>query len=116
HFAWSGPPAGTDAVYVAGELVEGRFDSLDAYSSATGQDRNSILVDYDVFTNVPPLDTNEPWTLHDPAAVDFTLRAGSAPIDAGVHIPGLNDGFNGAAPDLGALEHGQPVPHYGPRP
>jgi hypothetical protein len=27
----------------------------------------------------------------------------------------VTDGFNGRAPDLGALEVGQPVPHYGPR-
>lgn len=116
HFVWSAPPAGTRAVYVARELVEQRFDSLEAYSAATGQDRNSVLVDYDVFVNVPPLDTSEPWVLHDPAKVDFSLRPGSAAIDAGLHIPGLNDGFSGSAPDLGALEAGQPLPHYGPRP
>ena len=75
-----------------------------------------MLVDYDVFENVPQLDTSEPWVLHDPAAVDFQLRAGSVALDAGIALPGINDGFTGSAPDLGALERGQPVPHYGPRP
>jgi hypothetical protein len=46
---------------------------------------------------------------------DFRLRAGSAAVDRGVRIPNVNDGFTGAAPDLGALETGQPVPTYGPR-
>jgi hypothetical protein len=31
-------------------------------------------------------------------------------------IPNVNDGFAGSAPDLGALEVGQPLPIYGPRP
>jgi hypothetical protein len=33
-----------------------------------------------------------------------------------VAIPNVNDGFTGKAPDLGALEAGQPLPQYGPRP
>jgi hypothetical protein len=46
---------------------------------------------------------------------DFHLKPGSAAIDKGVIIPQVTDGFAGAAPDLGALEAGQPMPHYGPR-
>ena len=30
-------------------------------------------------------------------------------------LPNVNDNFTGRAPDLGALESGRPVPHYGPR-
>jgi len=30
-------------------------------------------------------------------------------------IPTVNEDYSGRAPDLGALEAGQPVPHYGPR-
>jgi hypothetical protein len=36
-------------------------------------------------------------------------------VDAGVRLPNVNDGFTGKAPDLGAYEVGEPVPHYGPR-
>jgi len=36
-------------------------------------------------------------------------------VDAGVVIPTVNDRFVGRAPDLGALEVGQPEPKYGPR-
>jgi hypothetical protein len=47
---------------------------------------------------------------------DFHLQENSPAIDAGVVIPGINDGYNGAAPDLGAIEftpslilHGTPA-------
>jgi hypothetical protein len=46
---------------------------------------------------------------------DFRLKPGSAAVDKGIVIPQVTDGFTGAAPDLGALEVGQPPPHYGPR-
>jgi hypothetical protein len=47
---------------------------------------------------------------------DFRLKPDSAAVDAGCILPNINDGFTGKAPDLGALEVGQPVPIYGPRP
>jgi len=47
---------------------------------------------------------------------DLRLKAGTAAIDAGVVLPGFNDGFAGKAPDLGAYEFGSELPHYGPRP
>jgi hypothetical protein len=46
---------------------------------------------------------------------DLRLRPGSRAIDAGIHIPNINDDFTGKAPDCGAYEVGQTVPHYGPR-
>jgi hypothetical protein len=79
-------------------------------------DTHSVLIDYDDFVNVPPLDRSNPGTLHDPRAVDFTLRPGSAAIDAGLALPGVNDKATGSAPDLGAYEFGEPLPVYGPRP
>jgi hypothetical protein len=44
------------------------------------------------------------------------LSASGAALDSGESLPGLNDGFAGRAPDLGAYEAGVPLPHYGPRP
>lgn len=38
---------------------------------------------------------------------DYTLADGSGAIDIGVVLPGINDGFTGAAPDAGAFEKGQ---------
>jgi hypothetical protein len=77
-----------------------------------------VLVDYDVFVNVPKLDRDPKnvQKLYVFKDYDFRLRPGSAAIDKGVEIPNVNDGFTGAAPDLGALEAGQPLPTYGPRP
>jgi hypothetical protein len=46
---------------------------------------------------------------------DLRLRAGSRVIDVGVVIPDINDDYAGAAPDCGAYEYGQVLPHYGPR-
>src|SRR5690349_20023496 len=92
-----------------------RFKTLKEYSEATGQDRHSVTVDYDVFQKVSP-PGSYPRTLYKPADFDFQLRPGSSPVDAGVRLSGVNDDFTGRAPDLGALEVGRPVPHYGPRP
>jgi hypothetical protein len=91
-----------------------RFKTLKEFSEATGQDAHSVLVDYDVFVKVAAPGP-DPRTLYKPADFDFQLRPGSAAIDAGVRLPGINDDFTGRAPDLGAYEAGRPAPHYGPR-
>ncbi len=38
---------------------------------------------------------------------DLRLAPGSGAIDAGIVLPGYNDGYTGAAPDAGALEYGE---------
>ena len=91
-----------------------KYKTLAEYSEATGQDKHSVVVDYNVFQKVTPPGPN-PQTLYKPEAFNFGLRPGSAAVDAGVAIPGINDGFTGRAPDLGALELDRPAPHYGPR-
>ena len=94
------------------------FATLEEYSEATGQDRNSVQVGYDVFMNVPALDARNVSTLqnlYDAEDLDFRLRPGSAAIDWGMVLPSVTDGFTGSAPDLGALEVGGAAPHYGPR-
>jgi hypothetical protein len=127
-FQWSSPPFGVQADY--GDLVAAsgatkssletrRFGTLAEYSQATHQDLHSVVVDYDVFVNVPKLDAQDfknVQRLYNAADVDFSLKPGSAAIDRGVVLPNITDGFVGSAPDLGALEFGQPPPHYGPRP
>jgi len=78
-----------------------------------------VLVDYDIFVNVPPLDaqkTADVQKLYRAEDFDFRLKAGAAAIDKGVALPNVTDGFTGQAPDLGALEVGRPLPIYGPRP
>jgi len=69
--------------------------------------------------NVPHLDEKDVNTvqkLYEAEDVDFRLKPGSAAIDRGVVLPNITDGYSGRAPDLGALEVGNPAPHYGPRP
>lgn len=121
-FRWAAPKGTAVATYpVPGQQadVEARtFRTLAEYSAATGQDRNSVVVDYDVFVNVPRLDAADMKTIqkvHSHVGLDFALKPGSAAVDRGIALPNVNDGFAGKAPDLGALEQGKPAPHYGPR-
>jgi hypothetical protein len=93
-----------------------RSKTLAEHQRATGQDLNSRAVDYSVFANAKAPDFTDPTKLVSPDAVDLRLAPRSAAIDAGTVLPGLTDGFNGSAPDLGAYELGAPAAQYGPRP
>jgi hypothetical protein len=48
--------------------------------------------------------------LANPGGGDFTLFPSSPNIDRGIVIPGINDGFIGSAPDVGAYELGAELP------
>lgn len=113
-FEWNTPAFGTAADF-GGKTVTRRYKTLREYSEATGQDRHSILVDYDVFTRVSKPDKADPQRIYSPDAFDFRLQAGSAAVDAGVVLPSITDGFTGRAPDLGANELDRPAFHFGPR-
>jgi hypothetical protein len=132
-FQWNSPPFHIPADYSgllltnagrgspgANRTLEARrFATLAEYSQATHQDRNSVIVDYDIFVNVPKLDAQDlkkVQSLYKAEDLDFRLKPGSAAADRGVILPNVTDGFTGRAPDLGALELGQSPPHYGPRP
>jgi hypothetical protein len=121
-FQWNSPAAGTVADFTGpgstAKLETRSFATLAEFSKATGQDAHSVAVDYDVFVNVRKLDAQDTpnvQKLYKAADFDFRIKAGSAAVDRGVALPTITDGFAGAAPDLGALEAGKPVPHYGPR-
>ena len=98
-----------------GQQVTRRYKTLKELSDATGQERNSKLVDYDIFVKASAPDPADPQHLYNPEDFDFRLKPGSAAVDAGVSLPTINDGFSGRAPDLGAYELDRPAPHYGPR-
>ena len=51
-----------------------------------------------------------------PAGGNLSLLATSLNVDRGVLIPGINDDFKGAAPDLGALEFSSSAPPPPPMP
>jgi hypothetical protein len=121
-FEWTAPPAGVTADFTGpgrtAKLETRRFASLAEFAQATGQDRHSVGVDYDVFVNVRRLDAQDAATvqqLYKADEFDFGLKPGSAAVDRGMPLPTVTDGFAGRAPDLGALELGHAPPHYGPR-
>ncbi len=90
-----------------------RYQTMEEFAEDTGQMKHAVQVDWDVFVNAPKPSGHD--TTADPATVDLRPRPGSRAVDAGVVLPGINDGFTGKAPDLGCYEQGRPVPHYGPR-
>jgi hypothetical protein len=122
-FQWSSPPPNVAKILADGtsgtKLETRRFATLEGYAQATKQDQHSVLVDYDIFMKVTKLDAKDLATvqrLYKAEDADFRLRPGSAAVDRGIALPNITDGYTGAAPDLGALEVGQPLPTYGPRP
>jgi MYXO-CTERM domain-containing protein len=95
----------------AGKIGSTRFTSL-ATLKANTTEVHAVQVDMSVFADAVPFPSN-PYPPK--PVVDLQLAAGGAAIDKGVVIVGLNDGFSGAAPDLGAYELGATPPVYGPR-
>ncbi len=65
------------------------YPSLEEFSTATGLETHG-------------LSTDPEWV--NPAAGNYNLQPSSPLVDAGVHIPGINDDFAGSAPDIGAFE------------
>ncbi|MBL8095746.1 MAG: right-handed parallel beta-helix repeat-containing protein [Anaerolineales bacterium] len=65
------------------------YATLAAFRSGTGLEAHGVSL---------------PAGFTDAAGGDYSLAAGSGMIDKGLAIPGINDGYAGAAPDLGAHE------------
>jgi hypothetical protein len=128
--------AGTRTVDWLGAIDDGRFDyngyfpdggfrfnlppaGLVGYASfadmhAAGTfEPNGLLLAAPIFANGLTAPADYTVTL---AAQDTTLAPVSNAIDGGRALAGINDGFVGAAPDLGALERGCPLPIFGVRP
>lgn len=114
QFAWLAPAAGGTAYEPKAEEWK-TFSSLAAFREATGQEKHGIEVDFDIFERISPPDPAQRHAVYHSTDLDFRLKPGSKAVDAGVAIPTVNDGYTGKAPDLGALESGQPVPKWGPR-
>jgi hypothetical protein len=93
------------------------FPTLAALREATGQEAHGMELDFDIFERMTPPDPapQKRHAVYHAMDLDFRLKPEGKAVDAGVRLPTINDGFSGSAPDLGALEAGQPLPHYGPR-
>jgi hypothetical protein len=105
QFEWSAPGAGMRRLASVAEL-----------RAATGQEAHGIEVDYGIFAGLRPPDPAKPHAVYEARELDFRLAPGGRAVDAGVGLAGVNDGYAGKAPDLGAYEVGAALPHYGPRP
>ena len=94
-----------------GRIGAATFNSF-ATLTANTSEAHAVMVDLGIFASPPAFPANP----YPPKPVaDLRLAAGSAAMDKGVVIPGLDDDFAGSAPDLGAYELGAPLPTYGPR-
>ncbi|MFC2076130.1 right-handed parallel beta-helix repeat-containing protein [candidate division KSB1 bacterium] len=102
---------GTYLTPFRGVIGEVTFNSIEELRERTTE-KHAVQVDLSVFNNVAfPYPSVPEWD-----APDLRPVAGSAVIDAGVALPNINDGYKGSAPDIGAYELGDDLPHYGPRP
>ena len=115
QFEWLSPAGGAAVDYPADRAGTRRLATLEALRAATGQEAHGLTVDYGIFESLRPPDPAKPHAVYEARELDFRLKPGGRAVDAGVVLPGLNDGYAGRAPDLGAYEAGAPLPHYGPR-
>ena len=100
-------------LWIAGKR---QANSLAAFQELTGYEQGSVLTDFSAFERADETAVfakGRQFVL--PQDVDLTPKADSAIVDAGVSIPGVNNDYAGAAPDMGALERGRPAPVCGPR-
>ncbi|MCA9669018.1 MAG: right-handed parallel beta-helix repeat-containing protein [Myxococcales bacterium] len=95
----------------SGRIGSTTFSSFAELRSKTSE-AHAVQVDLGVFAATIAL-PQSPFPAKAPQ--DLRLRAGSAAVDVGEVIANVNDGYAGAAPDLGALEQGAAAPSYGPR-
>lgn len=115
QYSWLGPQKG-QKLYEPKKEDWKTYSTLAAFRDATGQETHGIEVDFDIFEKkMTPPDPNLRHAVYHYTDLDFRLKATGNAVDAGVPIPTVNEGFAGKAPDLGALEAGQPEPKWGPR-
>lgn len=108
-------PKGSERVYEPKKEDWQVFPTLAALRAATGREQHSIEVDFDIFEKLVPPDPAQKFAVYHAMDLNFKLKPGSKAVDAGALIPTVNEDHAGRAPDLGALEVGKPMPHYGPR-
>ena len=93
-----------------------RYKTLDAFRNEAGQEKHGIALT--AIDGILASDVKPPVARHETIPVeknDLRLAVGSPAVDRGETLPNINDGFKGNAPDIGALELGDLLPHYGPR-
>ncbi len=114
QYTWLGPKAGQRWYEPKPEDWK-IFATLAEFQAATKQESHGLEVDFDDFEELAPPNPAHRHVVYHAMDLKFRLKRTSKAVDAGVLIPTVNDGFSGRAPDLGALEVGNPEPKYGPR-
>ncbi|MBI1357872.1 MAG: hypothetical protein GC160_26340 [Acidobacteria bacterium] len=114
QYSWLAPAPGR-TMYEPQRSDWKTYPTLKAFRDATGQEAHGVEVDFDIFQDLRPPDPAKRHQMYHAMELNFQLKPGGKAVDAGVVIPGFNEDFNGAAPDLGALEVGKPLPVWGPR-
>jgi hypothetical protein len=115
NFRWRYPPH--DSLNNSDEksINFSEFKTLKEFRRATGFEAHGVELDNTTFVHVPMPDPKRRGHIYQRDGYDFKLRPSGKAVDAGVVLPNVTDNYAGKAPDLGALELGQPLPHYGPR-
>jgi hypothetical protein len=117
QYSWLAPAKAGEPLYYNKPEHWKTFRTLAELQAGTGQEKHGIEVDFDIFERMAPPDfaPAKRHAVYHAMDLDFRLKPRSRAVDAGERLPTINDGYAGAGPDLGALEAGQPLPHYGPR-
>lgn len=95
----------------SGKVGAYSFSSVAQLNTNTPE-KHSLQTDLNAFAASVAF-PSDPTTIHSP--IDLRLKSGSAPLDKALPIANINDGYAGAAPDIGAYEVGSALPVYGPR-
>ena len=117
QYSWLAPKDPGQTLYYNKPEDWKTFGTLAEVQAATGQEKHGVELDFDIFESMTPPDPApaKRHAVYHAMDLNFRLKPQSKAIDAGERLPTINDDFSGAGPDLGALEAGQPLPHYGPR-
>ncbi|MEP7372711.1 MAG: hypothetical protein ABI675_04930 [Chitinophagaceae bacterium] len=115
QYTWISPATGQLRDYDVTAKEGKQYLTLKSFSDESGLEKHGVEIDYDIFTNMHAPDPAKHYAIYHATDIDFTLNPKGRAVDKGIVLPNINDGFKGIAPDLGAIEAGEPVPVYGAR-
>jgi hypothetical protein len=115
QYIWISPPKGQLLDYTVSVKEAKGFVSLKDFSNESGLEKHGIELDYDSFMSLRAPDPAKPHAVYHASDIDFRLNPNGKAVDKGLIMPNINNNHKGKAPDLGAIENGEPVPVYGPR-
>ncbi len=78
------------------------------YNNLFNKDFSSLIAGIPEFELSNNIISSDPG-FADPANLDFTLLPDSPAIGSALLIPGINDGYEGGGPEIGAYEYGRPA-------